>query len=175
MIIDVLCLLACILAVIKGYTKGLVLAVFSLAGIVVGLLLAMRLSVYVSAQLNAHTKISSGWIPFIAFAIVLIATLLLIRIGAGLIQKSMEWAMLGWVNKLGGIIFFGAFYLLLLSAGLFFLKELHVIEKQSVQSSKTYAFIQPIAPKMMDLFGKVFPVFQGMFDQLGVYFSKLTS
>lgn len=90
MLIDIIFLLCMILALIKGYRNGLIVAVFSFVAIVVGLTAAMKLSAYVAEKLGQQTSISQSWLPFISFAIVMIAVVILVRLGATALQKMVE-------------------------------------------------------------------------------------
>ena len=94
MVIDIIVLLLLVLAIFKGYTKGLVVAVFSFLAFIIGLAAALKLSTLVADYLGTATSISSRWLPFLAFTLVFIAVILLVRLGAKLIEGSLRLAML---------------------------------------------------------------------------------
>ena len=106
MIIDIIIAIALIIAVIKGYQQGLIVAVFSVLAFIVGLAAAIKLSAVAAGYIGKTVKISDQWLPVISFAVVFFIVVLLIRWGAKLIQKTIQFAMLGWVNRLGGILLF---------------------------------------------------------------------
>ena len=170
MLIDILFILCLILAVFKGYTNGLIVAVFSLAGILIGLAAAMKLSAVVAVKLQAATSIGASWLPFISFALVLIAVIMLVRMGAALVQKAVELVFLGWLNKIAGIVLYLLLYAIVLSILLFFLEKLHFFSPATIQASVTYPYLQPIGPKVLDGIGTVVPFFKDMFVQVSSFF-----
>src|SRR4249919_1667686 len=101
MLIDIIFLFLIVLAFFKGIKKGFILAVFSLVGLIVGLAAAIKLSVLVAVYLKDTVNVSAKWLPFLSFILVFIAVLILVRIGATAIEKTIEFAMMGWLNKLG--------------------------------------------------------------------------
>ena len=111
MFIDFIAIGIIILSIIKGFRNGLVVAIFSLLAFIIGLAAAIKLSAVVAEYLGTNTNISQRWLPILAFAIVFFVVVLLVRLGAKAIEGGLRMAMLGWLNKLGGIVF----YLLLFS------------------------------------------------------------
>ena len=97
--IDIIYAILIILALFKGYRRGLIIAVFSFAGFIVGLAAALKLSVFVADHLKDSVNISAKILPFISFALVFIAAILLIHFGAKLIEKLFEMAALGWAVR----------------------------------------------------------------------------
>ena len=83
--------------------------------------------------------------------------------------------MLGWLNRIGGIILYAALYLIILSIFIFYAEKLQLLQPATIQSSQTYNFIQPWGPKVMDNFGKVIPLFKDMFTELGDFFNSLSN
>jgi membrane protein required for colicin V production len=106
MIIDVIVVILLVLALIQGYRRGLIVAVFSLVSFIVGLAAAIKLSAAVANHLGHAVKVSDKWLPVVSFAIVFIVVVFLVRLGARAIQKLTEAMMLGWANRLGGIILY---------------------------------------------------------------------
>jgi len=104
MVIDIIFVILMVLALIQGYRRGLIVAVFSLISIIVGLAAAIKLSAVVANYLGHSVKVSDKWLPVISFAIVFIVVVLLMRLGAKAIQKLTEAMLLGWANRLGGIV-----------------------------------------------------------------------
>ncbi|KAK6023170.1 hypothetical protein OSTOST_11104, partial [Ostertagia ostertagi] len=88
-------------AVVERYRRGLIVGIFSFVALIVGLAAAIKLSVVVADYLGKSVNISGAWLPVISFLIVFIIVVILVRLGANAIEKTVEFAMLGWVNKLG--------------------------------------------------------------------------
>jgi membrane protein required for colicin V production len=175
MLIDLVFAALVVIAIFRGYQKGLILAVFSVIAFIIGLAAALKLSVAVAAYLKDSISISAKWLPFLAFALVFFAVVLLIRLGAKLIEKVFQAVLLGWLNRLGGMLLYMVLYLIILSIFVFYAEKLQLLQPSVIQNSITYSFIQPWGPKVMDSFGKLIPVFKDMFTELGDFFNSLSN
>lgn len=174
MIIDIIVAIILILAAIKGFRRGLIVALFSVIAFIVGLAAAIKLSVVVAGYIGKSVNVSEKWLPIVSFAVVFFIVVLLVRLGAKFIQKSVELALLGWVNRLGGILLYCALYILIFSIVLFYAEQLSLIKPETIRQSVTYEYIQPWGPKLMDGLGKIIPVFKGMFQDLEDFFDGVS-
>ena len=163
-----------ILAVIKGYRQGLIVALFSFIALIIGIAAAMKLSVVAAGYIGKAVDISDKWLPIISFAVVFLIAVLLVRLGAKFIQKTVELAMLGWVNRAGGILLYAGLYIIIFSVLLFYADQMNFIKPETKRESVTYSYIQPWGPKLMDGLGKIIPVFKGMFQDLEDFFDKVS-
>ena len=173
MLIDLVFALLLLLAVIKGYQKGFIVAFFSIIAFIIGLAAALKLSAFVAGYLKQAVNISDKWLPFVAFIIVFFTVVILIRMGAKLIEKAFQVVLLGWLNRIGGIILFAALYTIIFSIFIFYAEKLQLIQATTIQSSQTYKFVQPWGPLVMDNFGKLIPAFKNMFTDLGDFFNTI--
>lgn len=170
MLIDILYALAICFAIWHGWQRGLILGVFSLVAIIIGLAAAMKLSTAVAGWIGKSVNVSQEWLPFISFILVFILVVLLIRLAAKAIEKSVQTVLLGWANKLGGIVFYAAVYTLVFSVLLFYAEQMKFLQPETVQQSVTYKYVQPWGPKVIDGFGDVIPFFKDMFEKLELFF-----
>ncbi|UEG50503.1 CvpA family protein [Ferruginibacter lapsinanis] len=169
--IDIFFAILIIIAIVKGYQKGLIIALFSIVAFIIGIVAAVKLSSVVATYLQNHTSIAGKWLPVISFAVVFLGVILLVRLGAKVIEKTFQFAMLGWVNRIGGIILYALLYTIIFSILLFYAEKIHLLDSSVTQASQTYPYVQPWAPKVIDQFGKVIPIFKGMFTALENFFS----
>ena len=174
MIIDIIFLILMILALIQGYRRGFIVAVFSFVAIIIGLAAALKLSAVVARHIGTAVKVSDRWLPVVSFLVVFIIVIFLIRLGAKAIQRITEAAMLGWFNRLAGILLYIAIYLTIFSILLFYAGQIKIISPETVEASKTYSFIQPWGPKAIDGLGVVIPFFKNMFTELEDFFSGVS-
>ena len=174
MIIDIVFVLVMMLAVFKGFSKGLILGIFSMLAFIIGLAAALKLSVVVASYLKDSAGSLSKWLPLISFTLVFLAVVLLVKLTGRVIKKTMQFAMLGWLDKLGGIIFYVIFYTIIFSIFLFFAAKLYLIQPLTIRDSKIYSYVAPWGPKVMDNLGKIIPVFKDMFTQLQDFFGSIT-
>lgn len=170
MILDLLFAVIIVLAIFKGYQRGLIVGLFSFVAVIIGLAAAMKLSAVAAGYIGKAVKISQEWLPVVSFIVVFIAVVLLIRLGANAIEKTVEVVLLGWVNKLGGILLYVAIYTIVFSVLLFYAEQTQLITPEAIKQSTTYLFIQPWGPKAINSVGAVIPVFKDMFGELEHFF-----
>jgi membrane protein required for colicin V production len=175
MLIDFTFAALLILAIIKGYQKGFILAIFSIIAFIIGLAAALKLSAAVAGYLKDSISVSAKWLPFIAFAFVFFVIIILVRLGAKLIEKTFQAVMLGWLNRIAGILLFAVLYVIILSIFIFYAEKLQLLQPEAIKSSQTYHFIQPWGPVVMDNFGRLIPLFKDMFTELGNFFNSLSN
>jgi membrane protein required for colicin V production len=175
MLIDFTFAALLIMSIIKGYQKGLIIAVFSIIAFIIGLAAALKLSTAVASYLNNSINVSAKWLPFVAFATVFFIVIVLVRLGAKLVEKTFQAVMLGWLNRIGGIVLYAALYMIILSIFIFYAEKLQLLQPEAIKSSKTYHFIQPWGPKVMNNFGRLVPIFKDMFTELGDFFNSLSN
>ncbi len=173
MILDIICAVIVILAVFRGLSQGLIVGLFSFVAIIIGLAAALKLSAAVAGYIGKAVKVSDEWLPLISFIVVFIIVVLLIRMGARALQNAVEVVMLGWLNRLGGAVFFVAIYLTVYSILLFYAVQMKWVPQSAIDTSVTYAYIQPIGPKVINAFGSLLPFFRDMFEQLQQFFGTV--
>ncbi|RYY69070.1 MAG: CvpA family protein [Chitinophagaceae bacterium] len=173
MVIDIIFLILMLMAVFKGYSKGFIVALFSVVGFIVGLAAALKLSVFVAEKLSGTFNASGKWLPVLSFILVLIVVMLLVRLGAKIIQSSVELVMLGWLNRLAGIVLFALLYAILYSVFLFYAVQLHVFSPEAIAASNVYPYIQPLGPKVINAMGTLIPWFKDMFAELQRFFESV--
>ena len=175
MIIDIIIAVALIIAIFKGYQQGLIVALFSVLAFIIGIAAAMKLSTVVAGYIGKAVEVSDQWLPVISFVVVFLIVVLLIHWGAKLIQKTVQLAMLGWVNRLGGVLLFCVLYILIFSVLIFYAEQVSLIKPETKDASVTYSYIQPWGPKVIDGIGKIIPFFKGMFQDLQEFFGNVSN
>jgi membrane protein required for colicin V production len=147
--LDLLAGTVLILALLQGYRNGLIKAIISFFSLMIGVVLAFQFAGFIAGQLKIYTKITSYWLPFISFIIVLIGVMLILRWMTGLLQQTADWLMLGWLNKLLGMVLYIFIYGTILSALIYFMALLGVIEKSTMDAALTYNYLAKWWPYFM--------------------------
>jgi membrane protein required for colicin V production len=171
--IDILFYIFIALAVIRGWKKGLILALFSLVCGLIGLAAAVKLSAVLATHMKSDLHLASRWIPVIAFVLVFILVIMIVRWAAGLLEKLIQLVLLGWLNKLGGILLFLVLYLSVYSIILFYGTKTQFISKQAVDNSHFYSLIAPFGPAVVRLITGFIPYGQDMFVALEGFFDNI--
>ncbi len=172
MTLDIFLMILLGIAVFKGYRSGFVVAVFSFLGVIIGLIAAVKFSALVAGWLKDSTSLTGAWLPFVSFALVMICVIVLVRLGAKMIQSALELVLLGWVNKLTGMLLYALLYLTVFSVFLFYAEKIHLIKPETFAASHSYPFIQSWGPRAIEWFGNIIPVFKGMFAELSAFFDR---
>jgi membrane protein required for colicin V production len=173
MIIDITFALLMVIAVFKGLRKGFILGIFSSIGFIIGLAAALKLSSIVAVYLGKNVISATRWLPFISFFLVFIVVILLVGLGARLIRKTIDLAMLGWLDRLGGMVLYVIIYAIIYSVLLFFAEKLLLLKHTEIAHSTLYRYIQPWGPEVIDNLGKIIPFFKDMFGELESFFAGL--
>ena len=103
--LDIILLCCFIPGIIRGISKGFLEQALALAGIVLSVWAAFRFSSLVCTWLKPYVEVSEATLNVISFALILIAISLLVLLVAKLLTKVAELAMLGWLDKILGLVF----------------------------------------------------------------------
>ena len=125
-------------------------------------------------NIGDSVNISAEWLPFISFLVVFIGVVLLIRLGAKAIESAVEVVMLGWLNRIGGILLYVAMYTLVYSVLLFYAAKMDLLRPETIEKSIVYSWIEPLGPKVIGLIGQVLPWFKDLFGDLTAFFDKVS-
>jgi membrane protein required for colicin V production len=173
MILDIIVCILFLWALFKGLRNGLIVALFSFLAFIVGLAAAVKLSAVAAEYIGQAVNISDRWLPVLAFIAVFAVVVLLVRLGAKAVEKVVQVAMLGWLNRLGGVLLYFFLYLFVFSVLLFYANGLGLIRPETVAASATYPYIAPIGPAVIGVLGVVLPFLKTMFTELQDFFGRM--
>ena len=103
--LDIILLCCFIPGIIRGISKGFLEQALALVGIVLSVWAAFRFSSLVCTWLQPYVNISETTLNVLSFALILIVISLAVLLLAKLLTKVVELAMLGWLDKLLGLVF----------------------------------------------------------------------
>lgn len=103
--IDIVLGILLILAAFSGFRKGLIVELASLAALVLGIWGAIKFSDITSELLVEHLDWKWDHLNTVSFIITFIVIVILVNIVAKTVTKLVETVMLGFVNKLAGLVF----------------------------------------------------------------------
>ncbi len=172
MFLDLIFFMLLLTGIIKGYRKGLIIALFSIIAFIAGIATALKFSALASEKLSVQLPSLGKWLPFFSFMLVFIVVIIAINIGAKMLQKVVETLMLGWINRIGGIVFYVLIYCILFSVFLFYGTQMQLINQSYIANSQSYSRLYPLAPMIIDGIGDLIPLFKGAFAQLQDFFKN---
>ena len=95
--LDIVIIVVIAIGAFSGFKSGLIKVLFSVAGILLGIFLAGRFSDDFAGVL---TFIPDDWAKIAAFAIIMVAVLVISGILAAVLSKLISVVLLGWVTVL---------------------------------------------------------------------------
>ena len=104
-ILDIILLVCFIPAIISGLRKGFIAQVVAIISIVLGVWLSVKSATLVGNWISQWIEASPQLINIISFAIIFIAVAVLLFTIGKLIEAAIMIIMLGWLNKLLGVLF----------------------------------------------------------------------
>jgi len=159
--LDIVIIVVAVLLGISGLRQGIIKTAFGIAGLIGGIVLAGR---YYSGLAALLSSSGATWANIAAYAIILIATLVVAGVLGHFVSKLVHFAALGWLDRLVGFIF-GLFI-----GGVFCAAVLAIV-------GKYYAGAEPvisssvIARFLMEQFPLLLALLPGEFDFIRDFFA----
>lgn len=173
MVLDVIGILFIALFFIRGYMKGFIIAAFSLLAILLGIICALKLSHLLAVFLFDKGIVTSGWAQLVSYVVIFIGVVLLVRLIAKAIETALKIAMLGLVNKLIGGLLYAFMAAVIWSSLLWIGNQMHLITPETIAASKTYSWLAPMAPWVLEHIGSVLPFAKNVFTDLQHFFHSV--
>lgn len=104
-ILDVILLICFIPALIQGLKKGFISQVISIVSLIAGVWMSFEFSTAVSAWLAQYVEASEKLLKIASFAIIMIGVFIILGIVGKSLEGILKFVMLGWLNRLLGVVF----------------------------------------------------------------------
>ena len=104
-ILDIILLICFVPALIQGIRKGFIAQAISIISIIAGIWTSARFADVVSAWIGQFITASEQVLKVVAFAIILVIVFLVLAAVGKLLEGMFKLVMLGWLNKLLGVVF----------------------------------------------------------------------
>jgi membrane protein required for colicin V production len=99
--LDIVIIVVAVLLGLVGLRQGIIKTVFGIAGLIGGIVLAGRYYDGLAALLSPS---GATWVNIAAYAIILIATLIVAGVVGHFVAKLVHFAALGWIDRLVGCV-----------------------------------------------------------------------
>ncbi len=147
---DILILLLFIPALIGGIRKGFIRQLAGLIALLLGLWAASKYNAPLSEIICSKLDTTSSLVPVISFIVIFLIILLLVSLIGRLVSKIFQVAMLGWLDRIVGVLFSFLKTAFILSILIYILNSLdslyNFMPKESISESRLYPPIQKLAP-----------------------------
>ena len=146
---DIIILICFLPAVISGIMKGFIEQAIALVSLILGAWLAFKFSTVVSGWLQPYFEVSETVLNVISFAVIMVAVVLVLFVLSKILTGVTKLVMLGWLDRLLGLVFALLKAGLLIGIGIILFDTLNVkfefVEEQVLDESVLYAPIRDIA------------------------------
>ena len=150
--IDIVLALLLVFSAINGFRKGLIVELASLAALILGIWGAIEFSDITSEFLIENFNMQSEHLNIISFVITFVVIVILVHVVGSVVNKMVETIMLGFVNKLAGLIFGILRSALILSVILVIFdkvdKDIEILSPEAKSESRLYDPIRNFAPSI---------------------------
>lgn len=154
----------------RGFRTGIIYSLFSLVGFFLGIIAALRFSYMVVNMLNGFLSISPKTLAIIAFVLVFILVLLLLKLLAWGLEQILKSFALNLPNQIIGGVIHSLIGLYVFCVITWFVNKLDVIPLSQKKESHTFVYISNLAPRVVEVSGKVVPLFKDTFSKFDVLF-----
>lgn len=104
-ILDIILLICFVPAIFQGIKKGFIAQAVSIISIILGIWASARFANIVSEYIAKYITASEQILKVIAFALILVAVFVVLAAIGKMIEGMFRLVMLGWLNKVLGVVF----------------------------------------------------------------------
>ena len=146
---DISILICFLPAVISGIMKGFIQQVVALVSLLLGAWLAFKFSNVVGEWLQPYFKVSETVMHVISFAVIMVAVVLVLFVIGKVLTGVTRLVMLGWLDRLLGLVFALLIAGLLIGIGIVLFDTLNakfeLVDNAILDESVLYSPIKDIA------------------------------
>lgn len=151
--IDIILGILLIIAAIQGFRKGFIIEFASLAALILGIWGGIKFSDFTVRLITKYTGFHSDYLTIIAFFVTFIIIVILIHLMGKVLDSVVKAAMLGFLNRLAGVIFGVLKTALILSILLLLFDEVdqnvHILPVKQKEESKIYEPMKQVVPTLL--------------------------
>ncbi len=103
--LDIIILIPLVWFAYKGLSKGLISEIAQLVALIGGVFIAFNFSYFVGDYISHYLPIEEKYITIVAFIITFIGVIILVVFISKITQRLVEFISMGFLNKLGGLLF----------------------------------------------------------------------
>lgn len=104
-ILDIILLICIVPALVQGFRKGFISQVIAIISLIAGVWLSARFSTAVSAWIAQYIQGSEQILNIVAFTLIFFVVIAALAAIGKILEGTIKLVMLGWLNRLLGVIF----------------------------------------------------------------------
>lgn len=149
-VIDIIILIILGWGAYRGFTQGFVLQIVTFIALIIGIWAAVKFSDAMAGFLTRTMDITGKYLPVLSFILIFILVIVIAHLIGMLLTRFLELTSLGWLNRLGGILF-GILKMAFIVSVVLTLQnrmkeKIKIIPDKQVQTSFLYKPVASIAP-----------------------------
>lgn len=162
--IDIVLALLILVGAYHGYKAGFLLELFSLVAIVLGVLAGFKFMGWAMVMLGEKVQINKEVLPYVAFAVVFIAVVIVVNLLGKLVKASVDKTLLGPLDDVGGALVGLVRTTFVFSIALWIVDSLDLsFISEWTEDSWLYPMVASVAPKFTHWISGFFPFFKDVF------------
>ena len=159
-ILDLFFLICLVPAIIEGLKEGFIRQVIGIISLIAGVWASYRFSTMMGAWVSTWLDASGSVVNIVSFVLVFLVVLVILGALGRLLEGIITFGMLGWVNRLLGLLFSLVKCALILGLVVMLFNHFnscyHWVSDETLAASKGYAPIR-------DMANAVFPYIKNLF------------
>lgn len=169
--LDILIIIPLLFGAYRGFSKGLLVEIVGLIAFVLAILVGIKFLPLGIGFLVEHFGQLSTFIPYAAFILLFIGTLLLINLLGKLLKKILDMTLLGKVDNLVGALVGILKWAFLLSLLLWLSASVGIhVPLDLREDTMIYPVIEGFAPMAVDRLGNFVPFIEGLIETVNEMF-----
>ncbi|WP_226391232.1 CvpA family protein [Penaeicola halotolerans] len=166
-LVDFFVLVVLAIGAYSGFRKGLLIEIISILALLLAIIGAFKLMDWLVALIMPHAASISYLVPVIAFLLLFIGIILIVRGVGVLLKKLLDLTFFGLFDNIFGALLgiikwtFGVSLLLWVASAMNF-----EIPKEHTEEAVIYPYLESLAPNTVNLINEYLPVIQDTFDSL---------
>ena len=149
-VIDIIILIILAWGAFRGFTKGFILQIITFIALIIGIWAALKFSDVMAEFLTRSMDITGKYLPVLSFILIFVLVIVVAHLIGMLLTRIFELVALGWLNRLGGIVF-GILKMAFIVSVVLTLQnrmkeKVKIISEKQVQTSILYKPVASIAP-----------------------------
>jgi membrane protein required for colicin V production len=162
--IDIVLGLLILVGAYHGYKAGFLLELFSLIAIVLGVLAGFKFMGWAMVVLSEKVQINKDVLPYVAFAVVFVAVIIVVNLLGKLVKASVDKTFLGPLDDVGGAVLGLVRTTFVFSIALWIVDSLELsFLSEWTENSWLYPMVAGIAPKFTHWISGFLPFFKDVF------------
>jgi membrane protein required for colicin V production len=166
--IDIIILIILAFFCVKGFFRGLIMEAFTLVGLFLAYIIALREMSALAVVFGRAVDVPPWAGTALSFFVIFVVVVLSCRLIAGALRKFLQWTLLDWLDRGGGVVS-GLFKGALVASLLALLVSLIPVSEEMERAQKQSFLFQPVrsvAPAVFNFVKRTIPQTKSFYEEV---------